>query len=607
MAKPSSATLRSLAAEASGLHASVSWCLRATELALLGIAAVFFALHFVHLRADFPNYSFWRDWAKFTDEGWYGDAAIRHYQLGHWNLPGDFNPAAALPVWPMLEFVLFRFTGVSLVAGRALTVAIFGMSLGCSYVLLRRWTDASDRSEADVSLAPAAVVALLAVSPLCFVFTRIAILEPLLILETLFALLVATWAGRAAQLQIGAPRTPAKSRTVLWSVVLGLMLPLMILTKTTGLFLFPAIFWMLWAATGYRVGAFLRIAIPAAALGAALWGAYFGLLVHAHYLLDYQYLFSANAYTGFKWSGAGDLLLNTVIDGIWIGRTLFGLALLAMIGAVILLLVKGVRSSPLPITMLLWIVGYGAFLAYHANLQPRYYLVLAVPMTALTVLVFAPVLASAARSLQGQTPAAMGTPPARAADRWLLRAFAAVVGFALLFAAVNGARQTAGFVLHPSYTWVDAAEQLRQAVEQEAAHGHALPGGGQTGPGHSRMVLSISGSDLSLITGLPSICDDFGTMTLVDRIATYKPGWFATWNEVEDDKMEALAPSYRLERVLTVPAFDDPDRNLLILYRLDPLASPGPAHGHGHQKTIYVPKSLRDKIGQQPSVEQLRH
>src|SRR5438067_6350588 len=84
------------------------------EQAVLGLAAIFYALHFLHLRADFPNHSPWMDWAKYTDEGWYGDAAVRHYQWGHWNVPGDFNPAAALPVWPLIELVLFRFTGVSL-------------------------------------------------------------------------------------------------------------------------------------------------------------------------------------------------------------------------------------------------------------------------------------------------------------------------------------------------------------------------------------------------------------------------------------------------------------------------------------------------------------
>ncbi|MEI9968294.1 MAG: hypothetical protein WDM87_06590 [Terracidiphilus sp.] len=47
------------------------------------------------------------DWAKFTDEGWYGAAAIRAHLFGHWYLAGDFNSAVALPVWPFVEWVLF--------------------------------------------------------------------------------------------------------------------------------------------------------------------------------------------------------------------------------------------------------------------------------------------------------------------------------------------------------------------------------------------------------------------------------------------------------------------------------------------------------------------
>src|ERR1017187_8325313 len=157
---------------------------RVVEAALLAIAAIFFALHFVHLRADFPNHSVWMDWAKYTDEGWYGDAAIRHYQLGHWNVPGDFNPAAALPVWPALEMVLFGVTGVSLVAARALTVVIFGLILLCCYVLIRRWPNALSANRDDArnavaskvrrpSLAPAIAVLLLAVNPFCYAFSQI--------------------------------------------------------------------------------------------------------------------------------------------------------------------------------------------------------------------------------------------------------------------------------------------------------------------------------------------------------------------------------------------------------------------------------------------------
>src|SRR5580698_401213 len=164
------------------------------ELLLLLTAIVFLALHAIHLSADFPNHSPWMDWAKYTDEGWYGDAAIRYFQRGHWYVPGDFNPAAALPVWPLLEAALFRFTGVNLAAARALTVAIFGLILAASYLLLRRWQLLSSEKKSETTLAPAIAVLLLAVSPFCYVFTRMAILEPLLILFTLLALLAASYA-----------------------------------------------------------------------------------------------------------------------------------------------------------------------------------------------------------------------------------------------------------------------------------------------------------------------------------------------------------------------------------------------------------------------------
>src|SRR3954452_1128113 len=117
------------------------------EWLLLSFAALFLLLHTIHLRADFPNHSPWMDWSKYTDEGWYGDAAIRHFQRGSWYVAGDFNPAAALPVWPLVESVVFRFTGVSLVAARGLTVGIFSLILITSYLLLRRWTVASSSTK----------------------------------------------------------------------------------------------------------------------------------------------------------------------------------------------------------------------------------------------------------------------------------------------------------------------------------------------------------------------------------------------------------------------------------------------------------------------------
>src|SRR5580658_7274249 len=142
-------------------HPSTSRLFQIAEAVFLLVAAIFFVLHAFHLNADFPNHSPWMDWAKYTDEGWYGDAAIRHFQRGHWNVPGDFNPAAALPVWPLLEAALFRYTGVNLAAARALTVAIFGCILVASYFLLRRWQTPTAGKKSATSLAPAIAVLLL--------------------------------------------------------------------------------------------------------------------------------------------------------------------------------------------------------------------------------------------------------------------------------------------------------------------------------------------------------------------------------------------------------------------------------------------------------------
>ena len=528
---------------------------RALNVALLVVSVLFLALHFVHLKADFPNNSPWMDWAKYTDEGWYGDAAIRHFQLGRWYVAGDFNPAAALPVWPLLEAAVFRFTGVGVVPARALTVTVFGLTLLCAYLLLRRWT----RGRATDSLAPAAAVLLLSVSPFCYAFTRMAILEPLLILLTLVALLTAS----AVRLG-GLSRWPS-----LWPVLaVGVLLPLMVLTKTTAIFLFPAVLWMVWARLEFRLRPLLKQGGLIAATGVSLWLLYFGLVIRPRFLSDYRYLFSANAYTGITVENFRQVVLDTVKDGMWIGPVIFPLALLLSIVAV--LRWRMLLRNPLTVSLLLWAAGYVAFLAYHDNLQPRYYLVVAVPLTLLVPLVLDGIWRRTS-GLAARTP---------------------VVAMAgVLFAiAVTDAGKTIHFVRSPEYTFLRAAENIRDIVRADGSH--------------KPLVLSISGSDLSLMTGISSICDDFGTMELEQRVATYRPGWYVSWNQVDDDKMDALSPMYHLERVAAFPAMDDPDRNLLILYRLDPANS---RQSPRTRKRKPTPNLLRTRLGQQPSVSQLVH
>ena len=517
---------------------------------LLAAAAVLFALHFLHLAADFPNHSPWMDWAKYTDEGWYGDAAVRHFDLGHWYVRGDFNPAAALPVWPLLEALLFRFTGVGVVPARALTVAVFGFILLCAYLFLRRAVPV----RRGAAVAPAAAVLLLAASPFCYAFMRMAILEPLLILLTLLCLLVAA---------AFSPHAASPWQRLLPPLTLGLLLPLLLLTKTTGLFLLPAIAWMVAARCGFELRSLFKLGGLTALLALGLWLLYFNLLVRPHYLDDYRYLFSANAYTGITAATAFAVLRNTLRDGQWIGFLLYPLTLLALLAT---LLWSRLRGNPFAVSLLLWALGYAAFLAYHNNLQPRYYLVIAIPLTMLLALMLDVTWQSG------------------------YRAPAAAMAAALLVVAVRDTRSTLSYVRSPEYTFVAAAQKIQQIV---AAN-----------PTHRNLLLSISGSDLSLMTGLPSICDDFGTLELEARVALYRPGWYLSWNQVDDDKMDALTPLFHLERVASFPALDDPDRNLLILYRLDPADRYRPP---SHRLRRPLPKRLISKLGQQPSASQLQH
>jgi len=534
---------------------------RVISLLLLGASVVFFALHFVHLKADFPNHTQWMDWSKYTDEGWYGDAAIRHYVSGHWYWKGDFNPAVALPVWPAIELLVFKFTGVSVTAARALTLCVFGFTLITFYLLVQRHTRPRT-SESGQSLAAPIAVFFLCTSPFLFVFMRMAILEPLLVALTALGLLIAS--------EMQPIHLKARPLRGLGSaILLAFLLPGLVLTKTTGICLFPAIFYMMWARAGYRLRPALRLALPPIIGGIALWCAYYFLFVRPHYLEDYQYLFSANAYTGIGLEPIAKVILNTITDGAWMGTLIYVTFFVVL--AMALFWRPRILTNPLFPSLLLWIGGYFAFLAYHNNLQPRYYLVVAVPITVVV---------------------AMGIDSFRQAQNRAGHLAASIACAALVLAiAIPDAVQQIGFLRHPTYEFEAAAQAIKRIVLADKTHSH--------------LILSISGSDLTLMTGLPSIDDDFGTADMDVRVKQYKPGWYAAWNDVEDDKADAITPMYQMKRVAAFPAYDDPDRNLLILYRLDPATeSPPPPR---HRARRHIPKALVTKMGQQPSDNQLEH
>ena len=493
--------------------------------AWVAVIVAFAVLAALHLRADFPNYSPWTfDWAKYTDEGWYGNAAIRAHLFGHWYIPGDFNPAVALPVLPFLEWLLFFITGVTPEAARGLDVAFFYASLLLTYRLVRdkgtRW-------------AGLMAVTLMVTSPFLYSFIRLAILEPILIAQTLLTLNLAV-------------RMPRMQRPLLVSAALGLLFAVMMLTKSTAIFLIPAPLWALALSMRQDQKPVVRYLITAVGTAIASYGLWLLLVLRLGLMADYRYLFFVNAYPKPRelywpliaafWSFHG---------GLWADHVLMPLAVLVGFAAALawILRGRGLMADPLFGASIAASTGYVLFMTFQNHPQPRYFTVVAVFSFIQLTRGMEVLVSKAERGLY--------THPK----------FERVVGWAMLMATiaavgVNSVR-TLKYALHPSYTFVNAAQLLTAYID---AH-----------PGGNRQLMSVSGDEISLITKIPALCDDFGTADLSTKSARYMPGWYVTWNSLDPGTLEDLHTHFSLEQAASFHAFDDPTRNILVLFNLHPL------------------------------------
>jgi hypothetical protein len=516
---------------------SKRWSYAAWLALILGFAF----LHALHLDADFPNHSPWfRDWAKYTDEGWYGNAAIRAHLFGAWYVPGDFNPAVALPVWPFLEWLLFFFTGVTVEAARGLAIAFFFLNLLLSYLLLRargpRW-------------AALLFLTLLVTSPFLYCFSRLAILEPLLTTLTLAALNLAI-------------RLPGAARPSLSSAAIGLLFALMMLTKTTAIFLVPALGWAIlfhWREDRNKA---LRSAAIAAGTSLAIYGAWMILVFRLGLLRDFKYLFLVNNYPkptqmdwpvlSFWWSFHG---------GLWIDHILIPLAGLVFVAAL-----AGWRSDwgrsllgdAAFGSSVLAVAGYILFMTIQNHPQPRYFAVVAFFCISLVAQGAASLLNQAGRARQ------LG---------WGLVALA-------IIAAVVNAAWTVSYATHPEYTFVGAARGLARYVDEH--------------PNGKRLLVSISGDEITLAAHLPTLCDDFGTQELPPKMARYQPGWYAAWNDLDPGTLADIHTHYSLEQVARFRAFDDPERNELVLFKLHRLPNGKVRDEHDQNLQIQLPEDKFD-------------
>jgi hypothetical protein len=474
---------------------------------LIGVA--FYGLHFLRLKADFPNYSPWNDWSKMTDEGWYGSAAIQHFLMGSWFLPGSFNPAVAMPVWPLILGIWFGITGVSMVAARVLTLILYGVSL----VLLFRLMSERRSWHSALSIVPGLAVLLMTVNPFCYAFDRLAVLEPVMVLWLMLGLWLA---GRTRATDMGR------------QIGLGVILFLLVLTKTTGIFLVPALLYQLSATVGWGRRVWMKPVTVAASTALVLWLTYYALLVRPHYLEDYRLLFTINQ-GRVHLSVVPQVAFQTLWDGMWINRVLFSAAIVVLLLSLVWL--RELWRQPLFGSSVVATAGYLSFICYHSNLQPRYYLVVTMPVV--IILLFG------LESLWEQR-----------------RQLGGLMAAAIAFSIITMAAQTIRYAMNPKYSFADAAGAI--ASQLRAA------------PDSKQILVSSSGANISLLTGIESLSPEYNTHGLDAVLDRYKPNWYAGWIGSDDDRITALRLRYRFEEKARYTVFDDPRRQTLVLYRMEP-------------------------------------
>ena len=477
------------------------------RIAAWSIVALLSALKFCYLSADFPNDSLWMvDQAKYTDEGWWASGAVAHILTGHWYVAGDYNPAAALPVWSAMLVALFHFTGVSVIAARALNVAFSVATLAVVFALVLRYTNL--KSEAPATLA----VLLLAVSPFAWVFNRLAILDTLVMFEFCLLLLAASFA--------------ASKR--LWPLLsLTILVTVMILTKTTAALLVPSALWLAWAAMGYRRGGFLRALLAGVVAPVVLLKGYEALVKALGYGGDFQYFFDVNAMPDIDWRHSFLTLWQFLENCLWVDRVLYPVGLAILLTAVVWK--RRLWRNPLFTAAWIALVAQAVFMfSRQDDYAPRYFLVMLAPLVWVVALAFGEALVNARRT----------------AVLLLLAMAAAVIA--------NGV-MIRHFLVVRDYDFRDAALSIRDIVRSH--------------PEQKPLLLGVSASQLSLMVGVPSINDGYGTEDPREKVERYQPGWYVGWNDTNPESEDFLS-GYRFEKIARYEALDDDDRGALTLYKM---------------------------------------
>lgn len=481
------------------------------RLVLLLLAVCLLVLRLWHIRADFPDYHFYsQERARFTDEGFYTSAALHHFTLGRAYVPGSWNPGVFMPVWPLLVGLVFHFTGISVVAARSLAVVCTWVGVWLAYAVARQY-----RSQTFACLA----AFLMAANALGFFYGRLAILEPSFVM---FLLLAIYLAGKARPGSYG------------MAAVVGLVFVVATLTKTTAPFLLPAVLYPVWAknrvnrAVAWRMLA-VSLAVILLLLGCAK------LIWLLHYAPDSRIILGLRPWWQLEHFPLR--LLRFFLRGTWIDPVLFPLALAGSVAAALRL--RFLWRDTFFMTAFLWEAGYAAFIAFHYDGPPRYFVTLIVPTIWLAMIFL---------EWMWQT------------NKRVALAASACVAVSVLWNLAS----IGDYLMHPRYSLVDASAGIKWVIAAEH----------KANPAQNDLLIGRGVDEISLLSGGMAAIDSDGAMPLAGKLDVYHPGWFMDWTGRRPSlRMETVAAHRRLAERAAFPELDRYRNAGIVLYQIFPRGS----------------------------------
>ncbi len=482
---------------------------------LLAVTAILLVLRLWHIRADFTASNFYsQDGARYSDEGFYTGAAIHYFTLGHAYIPGGWNPGVFMPVWPFMVGLLFHFTGVSVAAARSLAVVCTWLSVLLAYAVARQYRS---RNFACWTAFLAAANAL------GFFFGRLALLEPAFVL---FLLLTIYLAGRL------------RPGNYALAVAVGIAFTVTSLTKTTGAFVLPAVLYPIWAnnRTCDRARRFAawKLIVTVMVTVVILLGC--AKLIWFHY-----YQADAKIILGmapvWQLEHSPGRLLRFFFRGTWIDPVLFPLAVVSFAGAIFWL--RFFWRDTLFVTAFLWEAGYAAFIVFHYDGPPRYFVTMIVP-TIWLALIFA---------------------------EWLWRQHrraGVAVAACIAISVVWNIASIGNYLIHPRYTLLDASRSIRRVIlAQQKMH-----------PGSNTLLIGRNADEVSLLSNGLQAIDSDGAMPLAQKLDVYHPGWFMNWSDYPPLRTATVAENRRMIERANYPGLNPYNGGGIVLYQLFPKTNP---------------------------------